>query len=232
MVDHARHLDEMKVRILKNPDMILDDPDVMRALVVANEKSLGTNVVDLRGIAMERLETRLDRLEDTHRSVIAAAYDNLAGTNQIHRAVKRLQEPVTFRDYLSDLEGEVAEILRADAMCLVLESETSEVAVADHAILSVHPEGFVEDYVSRGRTAPHRQVTLRALGDGEGLLYKEDGHWLRSEVCLTLDFGAGRLPGLLAMGSEDPHQFAPAQGTDLMMFFACVVERAIRRFLA
>ncbi len=54
---------------------------------------MGHNVVDLRGIAMERLEERLDRLEDTHRSVIAAAYDNLAGTNSIHRAVLRLLRP-------------------------------------------------------------------------------------------------------------------------------------------
>ncbi|MEM9342141.1 MAG: DUF484 family protein [Pseudomonadota bacterium] len=232
MVDHARHLDEMKVRILKDPEMILDDPDVMRALVIANDKSLGSNVVDLRGIAMERLEARLDRLEDTHRSVIAAAYDNLSGTNQIHRAVMRLLEPVTFGDFLNDLSGEIAEILRVDTMRLVLESETPEVAIADHVILSVHPEGFVKEYVSRGRTAPQRQVTLRSLGDGDGLLYSEAGDWLRSEVCLTLDFGAGRLPGLLAMGSEDPHQFSPTQGTDLMTFFAGVVERAIRRFLA
>ena len=59
----------------------------MRALVAANERALGSNVVDLRGIAMERLEARLDRLEDTHRSVIAAAYENLAGTNQIQRNI-------------------------------------------------------------------------------------------------------------------------------------------------
>ena len=49
----------------------------MRALIAANERAMGGNIVDLRGIAMERLEARLDRLEDTHRSVIAAAYENL-----------------------------------------------------------------------------------------------------------------------------------------------------------
>ena len=62
----------------------------------AKEEAMGGNIVDIRGIAMERLEHRLDRLEDTHRSVIAAAYENLAGTNQIHRAILRMMDPLDF----------------------------------------------------------------------------------------------------------------------------------------
>ena len=46
------------------------------------------------------------------------------------------------------------------------------------------------------------------------------------------DFGKGRLPGMLVMGAEDPHQFKPAQGTDLLSFFAGVFERTMRRWLS
>jgi hypothetical protein len=63
---------DIRDRLLAEPEKILDDQDVMRALIAANERAMGSNIVDLRGIAMERLESRLDRLEDTHRSVIAA----------------------------------------------------------------------------------------------------------------------------------------------------------------
>ena len=35
----------------------------LTALIAANERAMGANIVDLRGIAMERLEARLDRLE-------------------------------------------------------------------------------------------------------------------------------------------------------------------------
>ena len=59
--------DALREAIISAPDVILDDSDVMQALIAANEKAMGGNIVDLRGIAMERLETRLDRLEDTHR---------------------------------------------------------------------------------------------------------------------------------------------------------------------
>ena len=64
---------DLRDRILAEPEVLLEDRDVMNALIGANERLMGSNVVDLRGIAMERLEGRLDRLEDTHRTVIAAA---------------------------------------------------------------------------------------------------------------------------------------------------------------
>ena len=86
----------LRAKIMEEPAAILDDRDLMNALIAANDREIGANVVDLRGIAMERLEARLDRLEDNHRSVIAAAYENLAGTNQVHRALLRMLDPLTF----------------------------------------------------------------------------------------------------------------------------------------
>jgi len=37
---------------------------------------------------------------------------------------------------------------------------------------------------------------------------------------------------MLVFGAEDPHQFSPSQGTDLLAFFAEVFERAMARWLA
>ena len=71
----------------------------------------------------------------------------------------------------------------------------------------------------------------RQVQDPAPEIYGEDGHWVRSEACLKLDFGEGRLPGLLVMGAEDPHVFGPQQGTDLLAFFGGVFERAMRRWL-
>ena len=48
------------------------------------------------------------------RSVIATAYENLAGTNQVHRAILRMLDPTGFEDFLKDLGGEVAQILRVE----------------------------------------------------------------------------------------------------------------------
>ena len=226
--------DALREAIISRPDVILDDKDLMHALIAANERAMGNNIVDLRGLAMERLEARLDRLEDTHRSVIAAAYDNLAGTNQIHRAILRMLDPTEFETFLRDLGGEVAEILRVDAVKLVLESvqNDSDPAVQRLGdVLSVAEPGFIDGYLTDGRGGSVRQVTLRQVQDADPDIYGTDATWIRSEACLKLDFGDGRLPGLLVMGAEDPHMFGPQQGTDLLAFFTGVFERAMRRWL-
>ena len=223
----------VRERIIADPEILLEDQDIMRALVAANEKAMGSNIVDLRGIAMERMAARLDRLEDTHRSVIAAAYDNLAGTNQVHRAVLKLLDATKFELFLNDLSGEVADTLRVDAMRLVLESHEAEAdpAVARLGqILTVVAPGFCDDYITRGRDVPVRQVTLRQVQGSD--IYGEKSGDIHSEACLKLDFGAGRLPGMLVMGAEDPHLFTPQQGTDLLGFFAGVFERSMRRWLS
>jgi hypothetical protein len=226
---------DLRDRILADPERVLDDHDLMRALVAANERALGSNVVDLRGIAMERLEARLDRLEDTHRSVIAAAYENLAGTNQIHRAVLRMLDPVTFEEFLTNLGGEVAQILRLESVRLVLETGEADkdpVLVRLGDVLITAAPGFIDSYVQAGRRGPARPVTLRQTQPESDAIYGEAAGWVRSEALMRLDFGTGRLPGLLAFGSEDPHHFRPSQGTDLLAFFAGSFERAMRRWLA
>ena len=227
--------DTLREAIISQPNVILDDKDLMQALIAANERAMGGNIVDLRGIAMDRLESRLDRLEDTHRSVIAAAYENLAGTNQVHRAILRMLDPMEFEAFLRDLNGAVSEILRVDATKLVLEtvqSDSESTVKRLGEVLSVAEPGFIDNYLSNGRGGQVRKVTLRQVQNSSEMIYGENAEWIRSEACLKLDFGDGRLPGLLVMGAEDPHTFGPQQGTDLLAFFTGVFERAMRRWLS
>ena len=227
--------DTLREAIISQPNVILDDKDLMQALIAANEQAMGGNIVDLRGVAMDRLESRLDRLENTHRSVIAAAYENLAGTNQVHRAILRMLDPMEFEAFLRDLNGAVSEILRVDATKLVLEtvqSDTQNTVKPLGEVLSIVEPGFIDDYLSNGRGGQVRKVTLRKVQNLSEMIYGENAEWIRSEACLKLDFGDGRLPGLLVMGAEDPHMFRPQQGTELLAFFTGVFERAMRRWLS
>lgn len=226
---------DLRDRILEKPETILEDRDLMRALIAANDRAIGANVIDLRGVAMERLETRLERLEDTHRTVIAAAYENLAGTNQVHRAILQMLDPLSFEDFLKSLSGDVAAALRVDCIRLVLES----VQGADDPalrrlgdVLCVAEPGFAAEYISGGRDISLRPVTLRQTIPASAMIYGEGAGWIRSEALMRLDFGQGRLPGLLVMGSKNANHFKPTHGTDLLAFFAGVFERTMRRWLS
>jgi uncharacterized protein len=226
---------DLRDKILAEPEVLLEDRDVMNALIGANERLMGSNIVDLRGIAMERLEGRLDRLEDTHRTVIAAAYENLAGTNQVHRAILQMLDPLSFEDFLKALAADVADTLRVDCVRLVLESvqDADDPALRKLGdVLYVAQAGFVGEYISGGRNVSLRHVVLRQVLPSSDVLYGEKSDWIRSEALMKLDFGKGRLPGMLVLGAEDPHQFKPTHGTDLLTFFAGVFERTMRRWLA
>lgn len=227
--------EDLREKIISEPDMILDDIDVMRALIAANEKTIGSNIVDLRGIAMERLEGRLDKLEDTHREVVAAAYENVAGTNQIHRAILRMMDPIDFETFLRDLGGDVADILRVDCVKLLLETNVEDedpvVRKLGNVLVTAEPN-FIDTYLTLGRNVPVRPVTLRAVVPEANMIYGTESGFIRSEACLKLDFGSGRLPGLLILGAEDPAMFKTSQGTDLLSFFAGVFEKTMRRWLA
>ena len=236
MTERAELLEDWRERVLADPELVLEDRDLMRALISANDRQMGGNIVDMRGIAMERLENQLDRLEDTHRSVIAAAYENLAGTNQVHRALLKILEQPDFETFLKALGNEIAEILRVDRMRLVLESkdvtESSAASVQKlEDVLTVVPAGFIDLYLSAGRDVPQRIVTLRQVGDSSEEIFGDAASWIGSEALLRLDLGKGRLPGMLVMGAEDPHQFRPNQGTDLLAFFTGVFERAMWKYL-
>lgn len=236
MEERAVSVTEMRDKIISEPDVILEDHAIMQALISANERSLGGNIVDLRGIAMARLESRLERLEDTHRSVIAAAYENLSGTNRIQRAVLAMLDPTDFETFLKGLATDVADVLRVDCVRLVLEDEEGSGTHVKNKlgeVLSLVPAGFIEEYVTLGRQGvPLRQVTLRQVTPKGDDIYGEAVAWIRSEALVRLDFGDGRKPGLLVLGAEDPHQFRPSQGTDLLTFFGGVFERQMRRWLS
>ena len=226
--------DELREHILSDPQVLLDDAEIMRALIAANDRAMGQNVVDLRGVAMRRLEGQLVRLEDTHRSVIAAAYENLAGANLIHRAVLHLLEPASFEDFMLALHASLPDMLRVDTLRLVLESLADDGASAQARLgraVMVAPQGFADSYLTGGRAAPVRPVVLRQVVGAVSPVHGADSE-VRSEAVLRLDFGPRRLPGLLVLGAEDPHQFRAGQGTDLLAFFAGAFERTMRRWLA
>jgi uncharacterized protein YigA (DUF484 family) len=237
MTEHAKPQDTVRKQIINDPNRVLEDRDMMRALISADEDARGKNVVDLRTIALERLEGRLDRLEDTHRHVIAAAYDNLASTNQIHRATLAILEPNTFSDFLELLKGELAQILNVTTARLVLETPSATPEMEE----SLEKEfgsgvcfcvpGSVIEYITHGRSTTVRPVTLRAIEDADPILFGEAAYEVSSEALLRLDLGKGNLPAMLVLGSVYTEQFTPQKGADLLVFFASAFERVLRRWL-
>lgn len=220
----------LKLAILDNPDAVLADIDVLRALIGAQDRATG-NVVDLRARFLIELEGRLGKLEDTHRTVIAAAYDNLAGTNQVQRAVLTMLEPDSFAGLLDVLHGDVPAILGVDVVRLCLESGAAD-APLPHPVITPMRPGAIRSSVISDAQNTQRAVVLRASGPASMRLFTGAAGRVKSEALLSLDLGQGRLPALLALGATDPAHFSPDQGTDLLRFMSSALERLLRRWLS
>ena len=206
-------------------------------LMGAGSTSSDRKVVDLRGVLVDRLEERLDLLQDTHRDVVAAAYDNLAGTNQIHRAVISIIRPQTFADFLTAVATELAGTLAADGLHICLEGaglsagEPLGPKGPMRQTLIGLPKGGVDAYFG-GEAHATRKVVLRPVPRSSSLIYGTGAASIRSEAILRLDFGAGRLGGMLAVGSDNPARFTADQATDLLDFLASALECVMQRWLS
>lgn len=231
-------ISDLKGEILKDPALILDDADLMRALLSTQEAGQGENVVDLRAIFMSQLEDRLDRLEETHKTVIAAAYENLSGTNQVHRSVLSLLEAEDFNGFLAAMEHDVANILAVDVIRLCLETEKAEGGEEigpDGPLKSMVvalPRYGVAAYINGGLNKPAPQVTTRKASDVKDAIYGDAAVDVHSEALLRLDLGDEKLPALIAFGSSDPNRFSADQGADLLSFFGHTIERIMRHWAA
>lgn len=227
---------DLRAEILSNPTLVLEDQDVMQALIDANAAPRQRKVVDLRGALVSRLETRLDRLETTHRSVIAAAYDNLAGTSQIHKAALAVLDQNRLVDVLRVLTLETPDMVAVDCARVCIETDEADpgpMPGLDPALsetVMILPTGGIDAYYALSGSGA-RRVRLRASEPEAEAIFGAAGAWVKSEALVRLDLGEGRR-GLLAFGAEDPERFAPDHGVDLLSFFGGVVERVLRRWLA
>ena len=224
--------DLIRSLIIAEPQIVLDDDEVMRRLV--GEKNGERHVVDLRDRLVERLEQRLEKLVLTHRTVIAAAYENVAGTNQMHRAVLALIEPTDLTAFLQQLTGDVPAMLAIEDARLCLEADVAESAPAqgfgaelEGRVIAL-PVGTVSNYLALDGDTD-QSVVLRAAGEEAELIFG-DANPIQSEACLRLDLGGAT--GMLVFGSADAKHFDASHGTDLLSFFAGVVERLLMHHLA
>lgn len=223
--------DLIRSLIVADPDLVLEDQGVMRRLV--GERNGERQVVDLRDRLVERLEQRLEKLVQHHRTVIAAAYENVAGTQQVHRAVLALIEPPDLSAFLYRLTHEVPRTLGLDDARLCLESDVETAGPADgiggdmhadlHGRVLALPHGTVADYMALDG-AGAEPVVLREAGSEAELVFGE-ANPIQSEALMRLDLAGGA--GMLAFGSCDPRKFDPGHGTDLLAFLGAAVERLL-----
>ena len=228
--------DKLREEILGNAREILNDETLLRALIEASDKNLGNKIVDLRSVAMKKMDGELKKLKRSNQQVIATAYENLVGMNQVHQVVLKSLEQNNFDEFITKLNTEICDILRVDCIRLGLETHSSLQNTKKYdpkfsELLDLYPVNFVNTYISQNENNSTDDVVLRPTPKGSEQLYGELSKNLKSEGCIKLKIGSEKIIGILALASKEREKFTAKQGVELLKFMGSVFERRISHWL-
>ena len=227
---------KFREEILAKTQEILNDEMLLRALIEASDKNLGSKIVDLRSVAMQKMDGELKKLKRSNQQVIATAYENLVGMKQVHQVVLKSLEQNNFDEFITNLDTEACDILRVDCIKLGLETHYSLQNTEKNdsklfELLDLYPVDFVDTYISQGENNGTDDVVLRPTPKGSEQVYGKLSKNLKSEGCIKLKIGNKKIIGILALASKEREKFTAQQGVELLKFMGSVFERRISHWL-
>ena len=228
--------DKLREEILAKTQEILNDEMLLRALIEASDKNLGSKIVDLRSVAMQKMDGELKKLKRSNQQVIATAYENMVGMKQVHQVVLKSLEQNNLDEFITNLNTELCDILRVDCIKLGLETHYSLQNTEKNdsklfELLDLYPVDFVDTYISQGENNGTDDVVLRPTPKGSEQVYGKLSKNLKSEGCIKLKIGNEKIIGILALASKEREKFTAQQGVELLKFMGSVFERRISHWL-
>lgn len=232
MTKNSDKIHDIKKKIISNPEIILDDLEVMKVLFNSYSEATGENIIDLRSVAIKKLEAKIKQTETTNRSIIAAAYENISGYELIHKAILLILEVDNFEDLQVQLSQTVQPALKVTHIHIMIEQEEPEnTAIKSNNYISIAKPGSVKTYINLENELLQKTVTMRQVSSPNESIYGQKVHSIKSEAVIQLDLGEKKIPALLIIGSNKAIQFEPKKGTELLEFFGSVMERVIKRWV-
>jgi len=149
---------------------------------------------------------------------------------RMQTAVLAILEARNFEEMIRTVTSRLGGMIDVDRIQMCVE-ETHEGMIdnlteAEKLGVRIVPECGVDAMLGEGGN-----VLLEADTRGPAMLFGPSGRDVKSYALVRLAFSPVAPPGLLALGSTDPHGFDPKQGTDILEFLARVIERQVRAWL-
>jgi uncharacterized protein len=217
---HEPELDLDLVRdfLMQNPEFVRNDGELLNR--IAAEPQAG-NVVAIADLARERMMRETKAARSRFSTIVDTARANYEAQIRVQEAIIAVLDARDPEDLNERLSGHVAFALAADA-CVIAVSETG-----------AHSQGLDKVGGTIERLVPIEHPVLMGMIDRpRAWLYSEQNGHLRSEALARLEFGPQRRLAILALASRDVDAFRAEHGSELVTFFARVLERVLTRFAA
>ena len=113
--------DDVRQKILKNPDLVLLDQEIFMSLINEKNFSDDENIVDIRNIFLKKLGAKLEKLKKANNKILKHAYENQLSVNKIHRCCLSVLNSKTIQELFMNIFDEFPVFLKITSIQLVLE---------------------------------------------------------------------------------------------------------------
>ena len=217
--------DAVEAFLERNPSFLNDRRALLQKLVPP-QFDHGSGVVDMQMFMLDRLRDQLNRANQREKSLLESVEANSRSQRRVHRAVDSLLAAQSFEELIRCIGDDLPGLFDVSNVALCLETHKPQPESAVSAGLMVLTPGTINRFGD-----VNRLVLLLANAKGDRAIFGGGASKIQSMAHLRLDFGTGAPRGLLALGSSEPDAFDPNQSTDLLVFFARVLEHCVQRWL-
>ena len=217
--------DAVEAFLERNPSFLNDRPELLQTLVPP-EFDHGSGVIDMQMFMLDRLRDQLKRAQKREKSLLEAVEVNSRIQRRVYRAVDAVLAAQSLEDLIRSVTDDLPGQFDVTKVALCIETDKPLPDAAVRAGLVALRPGTINRF-----GAVHRLVLLLANTKGDKALFGSGAGKILSMAHLRLDLGPHAPRGLLALGSTEPDTFEPNQSTDLLTFFAQVLEHCVQRWL-
>jgi hypothetical protein len=217
--------EQVAAYLRQHPDFFDRNPELLDAIAPENDARAG-GVVDLRHFMVERLRDELAGMSALRDELVVTGRTNLSAQARVHKAILALLAARSFEHFVETLTTDLAVIVDLDVVALGVEQDGEDVTRAQTPGVHSLDPGTVDRLVGPGQS-----IALRETVEGDPMIFGPGAGLVASDALLRLSISSTTPPALLALGSREPGQFHPGQGTELLGFLARVVESCIRGWL-
>ena len=210
--------------LAQHPDFFQDRQDLLDRMDMPIRQH-GAGVADMQQYLLDRLREEIDTLRACTGELISVSRNNMTNQDRTHRAVLALLEAEGLNDFVDVLRHEMPEVIDIDVVALCLEQD-GHFRPDPGSPIRMLADGAVD-----GVLGVSEDIWLLPDGAGDRAIFGDRADGVESAAFVRIEPLDRGLTGLLAFGSPEAGLFHPAQGTDLILFLAKVVEHGLRRWL-
>lgn len=205
----------------RHPDFMQENPEILTFLTPP-EFRRGERILDMQQFMLDRAQKELADLRRREKKLIQTVEGNAAGQSKIHNAVVAILEAADIHTLVSLIRNKLPGMLDLEAAVLCIE-QTGALALAGAQVVGA-------DGISN-MLGQEARVLLQNNTSGETLVFGDEAERVRSVAFLRLRTVGSSPEMLLALGSGRDDGFDPRQATDLILFFADILETRLKQCL-